>query len=129
MRRRCWPSDESAVDVHIIRTADIRPASAPKGRQSRKNGRLIAAGTAATSVADRPASVRIHWAATTCIHTPTALASWMTSRSRKRANRSATRGDIDAAGAVAGPMAPVLAAAGVGELEGRGPGHGCLLLR
>ena len=54
---------DSTVADAIITTGEIRPTRAPTGRQSTKNGRLIAAGTAATTVADLPASVKIHCAA------------------------------------------------------------------
>ena len=93
-------SADSAVAEAIIRTGDIRPATAPMGMQSRKNGTLIAAGAAATSVADRPASVRIHWAATTCIQTATALASWSMTSTRKRTKRRASRGEREPPGVV-----------------------------
>ena len=56
------------------------------------NGTATAVGASATTVADSPRSVRIHWTATTWTHTAVAFTSWTPSSNRKTRTRRAERG-------------------------------------
>ncbi len=70
------PSPKAAADISIWvnmskRRRSIVSASAPAGRERRKNGRVVAVCTMATIKGDTVREVISHEAPTSCIHVPT----------------------------------------------------------